>query len=267
MKMAGIESLQPVRESGWLQGFRNLLRKENQAWWGTRKWWINALVWTAIINGFIALILWVVPATDPEEAIDFEGAVQLFIILFSVFATIGVIVLVQGAIVGEKQTGTAQWVMSNPASPGAFILSKLVANSLSILVIIVLLQSLLFYGQISLREGEPLPVEPFVQAIALVTLSLFSFLTLTLMLGTIFGSRGPVIGIAMAILIGQDLAVQLLASPLPWLADVVPQRLVEYAQLTMSGQPLPSMLPQIIMSSLSVLFLLVAIWRFGREEY
>jgi ABC-2 type transport system permease protein len=267
MKMAGIESLQPVRESGWLQGFRNLLRKENQAWWGTRKWWINALVWTAIINGLLAIMLWVIPETDPDEITSLEEAKQIFLILFSLFATIGVIVLVQGAIVGEKQTGTAQWVMSNPVSPGAFILSKLVANSLSILVIIVLLQSLLFYGQISLREGEPLPAEPFVQAIALVTLSLFFFLSLTLMLGTIFGSRGPVIGISMAILIGQDLAAQLLASPLPWLAEVVPQRLVEYAQLTMSGEPLPSMQPLIIMSSLSLLFLLVAIWRFGREEY
>ncbi len=265
--MAGIESLQPVRESGWLQGFRNLLRKENQAWWGTRKWWINALVWSAIINGMLAIMLWVIPETDPHEITSLEEAEQIFLILFSLFATIGVIVLVQGAIVGEKQTGTAQWVMSNPVSPGAFILSKLVANSLAILVIIVLLQSLLFYGQISLREGELLPVGPFVQAIALVTLSLFFFLTLTLMLGTIFGSRGPVIGISMAILIGQDLAVQLLDSPLPWLADVVPQRLVEYAQLTMSGLPLPSMLPLVIMSSLSLLFLLVAIWRFGREEY
>ena len=29
-----------------LRGFSNLFSKENGAWWGTRRWWINALLWT-----------------------------------------------------------------------------------------------------------------------------------------------------------------------------------------------------------------------------
>lgn len=265
--MASIDTLKPVGDSGRLQGFSNLFRKENYAWWGTRKWWVNALIWSAIINGFLAMILWVVPLSDPEEVIDLSGVLQMFIILFGVFATIGVIVIAQGAIVGEKQTGTAQWVMSNPVSSGAFILSKLVANALAILVIIVILQSLLFYAQISLREGQPLPPGPLAAASALVTLNLLFFLSLTMMLGTIFRSRGPVIGIAMAIFIGQDFVEQLLVKTLPWLPTILPQKLLEYAQLAIEGQPLPSVTPLVLMSSLSVIFILVAIWRFGREEF
>jgi ABC-2 type transport system permease protein len=221
----------------------------------------------AIINGFMALILWVIPAADPEEVIPLEEAKQVFLILFGLFATIGVIVLVQGAIVGEKQTGTAQWVMSNPVSSGAFILSKLLANAFAILIILVILQAVLFYVQISLREGQQLPLAPFVLASALVSLNLLFFLTLTTMLGTIFGSRGPVIGISIAVLIGQDLAVQLLADPLPWLANIVPQRLIEYAQLSLSGESIPSISPLIVIASLSILFIIVAIRRFGREEF
>ncbi|MGB3713700.1 MAG: ABC transporter permease [Candidatus Promineifilaceae bacterium] len=265
--MATIEGLKPVSKSRWLHGFNNMLRKENYSWWGTRKWWINILIWTAMINGFIALILWVIPLSEPEEIIPLPEALQLFLTLFGAFATIGVIVIAQGAIVREKQTGTAEWVMSSPVSHGAFILAKLIANALAILVIIVLLQSLLFYAQISLREGALLPFAPFAAATALVSLSLVFFLTLTLMLGTIFSSRGPVIGIAIAVSIGQDIAAQLLAKPIPWLPNVVPQRLLEFAQLAINEQPIPSNTALIVASSLSVLFILVAIWRFGREEF
>ena len=265
--MATMEGLKPVGKSSRLQGLSNMLRKENQAWWGTRKWWINILVWTAMINGFIALILWVIPLSEPEEIIPLPEALGLFVTLFGAFATIGVIVIAQGTIVREKQTGTAEWVMSSPVSHGAFILAKLIANALAILAIIVLLQSLLFYAQVSLREGELLPFGPLATATALVTLSLAFFLTLTLMLGTIFSSRGPVIGISMAVFIGQDLAVMLLAKYIPWLPNVVPQRLLEFAQLALNGQPIPSNTALIVTSSLSVLFILVAIWRFGREEF
>jgi ABC-2 type transport system permease protein len=265
--MAIMEGLKPVGKSSRLQGLSNMLRKENHSWWGTRKWWVNILIWTAMINGFIALILWVIPLSEPEEIIPLPEALQLFVTLFSAFATIGVIVIAQGAIVREKQTGTAEWVMSSPVSHGAFILAKLIANALAILAIIVLLQSLLFYAQISLREGELLPINPLVTATALVTLSLAFFLTLTLMLGTIFSSRGPVIGIALAVFIGQDIAAMLLVKYIPWLPDVVPQRMLAFAQLALNEQPIPSNTPLIVVSSLSVLFILVAIWRFGREEF
>lgn len=265
--MATIEGLKPVNPSQRLQGLGNMIRKENYSWWRTRKWWINILVWTVIINGFIALILWMVPATEPEEIVPLPEALQLFVTLFGAFATIGVIVIAQGAIVGEKQSGTAEWVMSSPVSHGAFILSKLIANALAILAIIVLLQSVLFYFQISLREGALLPVGPLATAAALVSLSLLFFLTLTLMLGAIFNSRGPVVGISLAVFIGQDIASSLLVDYIPWLPDVVPQRLLEFASLAIIEQPIPFNTPIIVAATLSILFVLVAIWRFGREEF
>lgn len=265
--MASVDNLNEIRHAGWFQGFGNLVRKENHAWWHTRKWWINSLVWIAIINGFVAILLWVVPIAEPEEAIPIAEATQLFVGIFGVFASIGVIVIAQGVIVGEKQTGTAQWLMSNPVTHSAFILSKLAANGLAVLIIIVIMQSVLFYGQISLRETQFLPIVPFIKAIALVTLNLIFFLTLTIMTGTFFASRGPVIGISIAVLIGQDIAAQLLADPLPWLPTIVPQRLLDYAQMAIIDQPIPSFTPIILLSSLSVVFVLLSIWRFSREEF
>jgi ABC-2 type transport system permease protein len=265
--MTSVDNLHLVDHEKWIPGFTNLLLKENRSWWRTRKWWVNILAWTAIINGMLAMMLWVVPVSDPEEIIPVDEALQIFFTIFGAFATIGVIVIAQGAIVGEKQTGTAEWVMSNPVSSGAFILSKLFGNATGIFVIIVLLQSLIFYSQLSLRGGELLPIRPFVAATALISLALIFFLTLTIMLGAIFRSRGPVVGIALAVFIGQDLAAGLLGEWIPWFPKILPQRMYEFATGVVAGQLLPSTTPLILAAVLSVIFVLVAIWRFGREEY
>ena len=72
--MSSGKTLQPVVEHGWLSGFANLLRKENSLWWGTRKWWVQTLVWLVISNGMIAFILWGIPLVDPSPTMIFSIA-------------------------------------------------------------------------------------------------------------------------------------------------------------------------------------------------
>jgi len=43
-----------VKELNGMRGFSNLLRKEIQAWWGTRRWWINAILWPGMLGGLTA---------------------------------------------------------------------------------------------------------------------------------------------------------------------------------------------------------------------
>ncbi len=265
--MSDNQTLVAVQEHGWRQGYNNLLGKENRAWWGTRRWLVHSLVWLAIVNGFLFLMLWVVPASDPQESLPLEAAIEMFVILSGVFTTIGVIVLAQGAIIGEKRSGTAEWIMSSPVSRPAFIISKIVANGWAIFLIMVLLQGIMFYVQVSLYEKTPLALGPFVAVMAIQSLHLFYFLTMTLMLGTFFSSRAPVIGIALAVLIGQDIVAQLLARPLPWLHLILPQELMVNASLVANGKPLDSWVPVIVTSIMSVIFVVAAIWRFEREEF
>jgi ABC-2 type transport system permease protein len=267
MTMVDDNVLVAIDEHGWRQGFNNLLGKENRAWWGTRKWLKHSLIWLAIVNGLLFIMLWVVPATEPGEAPPREAAIEMFVILSGVFTTVGVIVLAQGAIIGEKRSGTAEWIMSSPVSRPAFILAKLLANAWAIFLIMVVLQWAVFYAQISLYENMALPIGPFVATMALQSLHLFYFLALTLMLGSFFNSRAPVIGIALAILIGQDIVAPLLAKTLPWFHLILPQELMVNAQMVANGQPMDSWVPVIISSIMSLLFILVAIWRFGREEF
>ena len=59
--------LQKVNEWEGLRGFSNLFSKENGAWWGTRRWWINALLWTVLLVGLTAIMLFA-PNEEANEA-------------------------------------------------------------------------------------------------------------------------------------------------------------------------------------------------------
>src|SRR5512137_88236 len=55
--MASNSVFQPVVERGWRAGLNNLFRKENRDWWGTRSWLVQAIIWTAILIGILATVL------------------------------------------------------------------------------------------------------------------------------------------------------------------------------------------------------------------
>jgi ABC-2 type transport system permease protein len=268
--MSKTDAIPLFDQSGRMRGFANLLSKENGLWWRTRKWWVQSLVWTLISNGIIALILWVIPAFEPSESVPpLSEILQVFISIHTAAATIGVIVIVQGAIVGEKKSGTAEWILSNPVSRTDFILSKLLGNALGIMVIILIMQFSVGYFQISVRYGGPLPLTPFVKAMGLTGLILFFYLALTLMLGTFFSGRGPVIGISIAVLVAQEPLGGLLSHWLPWLPWVLPESVMGLVGTVILEQPLPEkwFIPILSTVILSILFILVAIERFKREEF
>jgi ABC-2 type transport system permease protein len=268
--MASVSVLQPVKERGWRQGFANLLRKENGEWWHTRRWWTQSLLWLLIINGILAVGVWVVPVIEPAEAVDTMENLGIFIQLMSLFPMFAVIVITQDAVIGEKQSGTAAWVMSAPVSRSAFILAKLVANAFGFFVTIILVQGLVAYVQLSLSDGSPLPLVPYLAMLALLSLYLFFYLALTLMLGAFFDTRGPVLGIAIAVAIGSMLGVgNLFASFLPRIVVLLPESIPGILTLLVQGESLPDVwpIPIILMSVYSLVFVALAIWRFKREEF
>jgi ABC-2 type transport system permease protein len=268
--MASTTVLQPVKESGWRRGLANLLRKENGEWWHTRRWWLQTLLWLLIVNGILAIGLWVVPVVDPEDTSDTMDNLGIFIQLMAMFPMFAVIVFTQGAIIGEKQSGTAAWIMSAPVSRSAFILAKLTANAIGFFVIIILVQGLVAYVQLSLSDGSLLSLAPYLAMLALLSLYLLFYLALTLMLGTFFDTRGPVLGIAIAVAIGSMLGVgNLFAGFLPWLTVLLPEAIPGILTLLVQGEPLPDVwpIPIILISVYSLLFIALAIWRFNREEF
>jgi len=239
----------------------------------TGRWWMQSLLWLLIANGFLAIVLWVLPVVDPEQVSDGVGNFGLvtFVQMMSNLPLFAVIVITQGAIIGEKQSGTAAWILSAPVSRSGFILSKLISNAIGFLFTIIILQGLVAYIQISLSEGSLLPFAPYLINLALLALNLLFYLALTLMLGTFFNTRGPVLGIAFGVAIWSILGMGKLffASFLPWLVLILPEALPALISMSAQGESMPATwsISVIVMFLCTVLFVGLAIWRFNREEF
>jgi ABC-2 type transport system permease protein len=269
-----------ARERGWLDGFANLFRNENAAWWRTRRWIIHVVLWTVLVNGMLASVLWAPQPQTPAQAQEQAGpdttnplvlGTLLFVVVGGLATSTGAIILMQGTILDEKKSGTAEWILSKPVSRSAFIWSKLCANGLAALLIMIVLQGIIAYLLVSARLGSAPPLIPFTSGIGLLGLNLLFYIALTLMLGTLFDGRGAVLGIPLALLFG----AQMLMGLAPWLSQIMPwtiiipagQNSLALAMLAMQGQPLPTTTPIYATAIWIVIFVGVALWRFGREEF
>jgi hypothetical protein len=89
------------------------------------------------------------------------------------------------------------------------------------------------------------------------------------MLGTLFDSTGPVIGIPIAVGIGMSILPQLLGKLVPWLVAILPESLIQLALAIGTGLSLPTgwYLPLVSTGVLIVIFIALAIVRWGREEF
>jgi ABC-2 type transport system permease protein len=262
--MAANSVFVPVEERGWRRGLRNLLRAGFNEWWATNTWWTHALIWSAILNLMIAGIAF---SGEAGAALDVVGFMTLFAGMFPVVA---VVIILQGAIVGEKQNGTAAWILSKPVSRTAYIVGKLVPNALSMLVAMLLIPMAVAFVVLRII-GQPIGVGNFVLGYLVVALNMLFYITLTVMLGAIFKTRGSVISIPLGVLFGQQYllnAVPALGAVMPWglalpLGDGIATSI---AATLMLGETPPSYLPIVTVGVATVVFVVVAVWRFREVE-
>lgn len=261
--VAARQGLIPVREQRWLGGFGNLFRKELGQWWGTRTWWVQILIWVLILNG-ITTIIALTESMTPEELL--AEVVGTFLAVGIGTIGIGTVITVQGAIVGEKELGTAAWVMSKPVSRSAFILAKTLAYAIGYWITAMIIPAVilvLFTGRLI---PLPIVIGPFLIGLALVAVGQLFYLSLTLMLGTFFNSRGPIAGIG----IGFILTGLLLKGMIPLMFQIItPWLLADVASGLALGTELPSVWPvPIIATSIWIVAMTaIALWRFNREEF
>jgi ABC-type transport system involved in multi-copper enzyme maturation permease subunit len=257
---------QAVRESGWLSGLPNMLRKENGKWWNTRLWLKQSVIWAFLLNGLVSLVLYLNNQDPAQMGFPLES-VTLFYALMGGMTPFGVMILTQGAIVEEKKLGTAEWVLSAPLSREAFVLSKLVVNMLWIFGTLVLLQGAVFELILMAFEMEIVPVAALMKGLVLHGFHLLFWLTLSLMLGTFFKGRGAVMGIPILLLAFQDLIAEFGSLYIPGIELVLPKRIEEIAAQATLGGPVSSTIPLFAIGLQIALFTLVALWRFKREEF
>jgi ABC-2 type transport system permease protein len=288
--MASNSEFQMIGNQGRWQGFANLLHKENRLWWRTSRWWVQTLIWLAIANGILFMVIGIAPKMEnpPGQASNAQATqvsaqpgesqtplgilgLTVFLKMAGIAIAIGVVVLAQETLIGEKQSGTAAWVMSKPASRSAFILSKVISDSFGILITMVVAQGVIAYLLLFLVTGTAFPILPYAGALGMLFLSLLFWLALTIMLSALSNMRGLAIGVPLFLLLGFTLFVEIA----PWTADFMPWNLtsaVSPSQPALGvslvlGQPIPTLMPLIATMIGSVVFTIVAIWRFQKEEF
>jgi ABC-2 type transport system permease protein len=263
--MSGNSDLILVQESGWRRGFANLLNNEFAGWFKTKMWWIQCLIWVAVTGFMLGGVMFSAPDFDIREGM------MLFSIFIGLFPAIGVVIIMQDALVGEKSEGTIAWILSKPVSRQSVILSKVTANSVGVLVTMILVPGLVAYGLFCVYTQSVLDPVPFLKAFGVVFVSHLFYLTLTLMMGAFFNNRGPVIGLALGLLFLQ----QYLIAALPFLGYLLPWKMViplnneaeAIVPAILRGDPVVSWLPVLFVLVECVIFVLLTLWRFNKEEF
>jgi ABC-type transport system involved in multi-copper enzyme maturation permease subunit len=258
-------TLRKASGGGVLCGFRNKLREENGRWWHTRKWLVQSGFWLLLINGLSVTAYF--QLSKSTATFSWGELVGIFTGLLGWMAVFGVIILTQSEVVEERQTGTAEWVLSAPLSRASFIFSKVVVNLAWLLAILVLLQGIVFSLVMDLLNVGTILWSDLLVGLALQGLGLAFWLCMSIMLGTFFKSRSAVIGVPLVFVFLQQFIPSLFGSLSSSVALVLPERLPEYSTNAFMGVSIPSAIPIITAAVLSVAFVLLAIVRFSREEF
>ncbi|TCJ20761.1 ABC transporter permease [Rubrobacter taiwanensis] len=211
-------ALRPANEP--LNGFRNLIEKENLEWKRGPALIAHGAIWmliVALISAAVAFIRGEMEPTYSPADINRAGALMFFV-LGSVASVIAVVAKTQGAIIGEKQLGTAPWILSKPASRRAFVLAKLVVHYRWLLTVTLLFPAIVFYVLCAGISTLPQPPLRFLAGFGILALGLFFYLSLSLFLGTVFESRGPLAGCVFGFMV----AGFMIANYAPWLTAAFP---------------------------------------------
>jgi ABC-2 type transport system permease protein len=227
-------TLSPMQSTGWAAGFDNLLGKELGSWWRTRRWLVHLVLWPVIING-IPLMIWLEGGKERTAISGLSESLEVFFQVGAFFALIGAVLVTQGSMVGERKIGTAAWAIA-----------------------------LAIQFALTWKAG-PNPAH-FAEAVGIVAVHQTFYIAMALMLGTLFRSRGPVSGIPL----GFWIAGNILPGHLPkWVPMVLPwptiggaAKIAEWAPY-----PVPLWIPVLATAGWTILFLVVALSRFEREEF
>lgn len=264
--------LELVEESGWRRGLKNLFQGEFSAWFKSSRWWKQIIVWFSIINLMMIILIFVFKKIAQEGGSN-PPILFMYGIFGGMFVAFGVMIIMQRVIVGEKQGGTAAWVLSKPVTRTSFVVSRMAGNSIAILFTSVLIPGLIFYLSLGLFSdlGWLNPMG-FLAGTMMVVVHTFFWITLVLMMGTLFESSGAVIAVPMVIFFFLWIAGGGMIPGLEYISPLIltfspdPDTINSLALALMVGEPVFSWLPLISTGVLSVVCIFVAIRCFNRQE-
>ena len=167
------------------------------------------------------IIIDIPPATAVQALTEYADTIVQMGVLIAVL-------MAMGAIARESEKGTAAMVLSKPVSRAAFVLAKLFALSTSFIVALVL-ASIACYGYTVILLGGA-DIMAFIALNGLLILFFIVAISVTLLFSSIFKSQLAAGGLALVVLIGQALMVNI-----PRIGDYMPASLVGWGTGLLSG--------------------------------
>ncbi|MHA2248971.1 MAG: ABC transporter permease [Candidatus Kariarchaeaceae archaeon] len=276
--MSSKHNLDPIEEINWKRGFTNILKIELSSWFKTKKWLKHILIWLLVIN---LILFFTTLDGGEEEPVDPEEEPQEpneeFIMLYSIFSglwpALGVIIIANSIIIGEKKSGTAAWILSKPITRKSFILAKLISNTIGAAVTMILAPGILAYLQYGLEfgkeEGWLSPIN-FLLALIVILISTLLYLSFTLLMGTYYDDNTSVLGTAFLAYLLLFILTSFLPAQINPLMITLPGAEDDQSLATaiIFGKTMTAnlILPLITAIVLNVLFFVFAIKRFEKEE-
>jgi ABC-2 type transport system permease protein len=246
----------------WYAGMKNMISRELYHERSRMYWIQQLLVWTLCTNGLVVLILGL-----PAGMI--EGMESMYIVSLGIFYSILVLlisifipVLLQGTVIDEKVSGIAAWILSKPVSKKAYLLSKLIASILAIIVVSVVINGVVGYGVFS-AFGYTLYIPGFLMNLGLIATVVVYFASLTIMLGTLTTSRGKVLAAAVALGFG----AQLVARYFPLVIFLIPYSLPVLGIGLVTGDVVQGLEWMLLSACVQIImFTIIALFVFDRTE-
>lgn len=276
------ERTAPISILPAMAGFSILFTREIHQALRLRSLLLHLLVWGIILNGFLLLTIAASreiassPESIPVESAEIQSLmsdpsipISTLLMMMGFALAIYAVISLQDAVIQEKLTGTAAWVLSKPVTRLAFVLSKLAAHVARLLLIVIpqILISMLLLHFVGNFE---LDATVFIWGVPLVLVFVLFFSALTLLLGTVSDSRSFVMGIPLALLLLYQPISNLLAPIMSYLPYAIVLNGGDgAAPMVLSvvmGSPISNWMPLITAILLEAVLIGLAAWNFNRQE-
>lgn len=264
-------------------GLGNLISRESRKWFHTRRWWIQALLWLFLLNGFVVFGLFVMPELVAESAAEMEQAAasgaevmtadefrqdvpNVLFGLATLLLPVGVIILTHSQVYGEKRSGVAAWVLSKPVSRSTYLMAKIIVDAIGIILLMVIVQMIPAY--LLLSSVLEVNLSDYVQATGLLILLLLFYQAFTMMMSVLGNSTEIVLGVSFGVLLGGLVLRNVLSSIAGDIVLLTPWVLPDGITVVISGQPLPPQLQTNIIAVFALTFLCLGVmfWQFQKQE-
>lgn len=250
--------------------FIYVFRKDLLELWRTYRFLVIAAVLVVfgmtspLMAKFLPQVLKAIPGVPPGlldsiPAPTVVDAVAQYIKNMNQFGILLALLVTMGAVVQEKEHGTAAFFLTRPVSRETFILSKFGALLVTFLAALIIAALGCWYYTYVLFQ--PLPWGNFLAANGLILLGFTVYIALSLLGSTLARSQGIAVGLAVATLV-----VVSLWGSIPGLGNYSPARLFSWGAQLLLGQNDPAWPAFGISLGIVVVALLLACLFFRRQE-